>query len=132
MANESLEELAGKLYDAKKAEEAAKKLRINAEEAIVALVEGPARGSKTVKAGDRLKITVERGISYKADVEKIRELDIPDILMPIKMTDPVPAGFAFDVKKYEDLLEQHPETFKAVAQFVTAKPLKPSVTLALA
>jgi hypothetical protein len=130
--NLSLEELATKLYDAKKAEEAAKKSRIEAEDAIAAIVEGPENGSKTVKAGDSLKVTVKRGKSYKADLDAIRNLDIPDILMPVDLTDPVPAGFAFNEKKYELLAEQHPETFAAIAQFVTVTPKKTSVTLALA
>jgi hypothetical protein len=129
---ETLEQLAIKLYDAKEAEKDAKGTRIECEEAIAALVETDANGSKTVAAGDKLKVVVKRAMGYKADVDAIRALDIPDEVMPLKMTDPQPAGYVFDEKAYEALKDEHPDIFKTVATAVTAAPLKTSVTLKLA
>jgi hypothetical protein len=129
---DDLNTLAKNLFDAKRAEDAAKKQRIAAEEAIAVLVETGDNGSKTVDAGEGLKVVVKRALRYKADLDAIRALSIPDILMPVDMTPPVPAGYAFNEKKYEELREQHMDTFNAIAKFVTATPAKVSVTLKLA
>ncbi len=123
----SLESLAIELFHAKKAEDAAKKRRIQAEEAIAALVQTGENASKTVEAGD-LKVVVKRKLNYKADVDQIRKLSIPALLMPVKT---IPETVEFDEKAYEQLRENHPETFKAIAQFVETKPAKVSVTLKL-
>lgn len=127
MATVSLESLAVALYRAKKAEELAKAKRIAAEEAIAALVETGENASKTVDAGD-LKVVVKRKLNYKADVDSIRKMSIPAILMPIKT---VPETVEFDEKAYEQLRENHPETFMALSKFVETKPGKVSVTLKL-
>lgn len=123
----NLEKLAIELYHAKKAEDAAKKLRIEAEEKIAALVETGENQSKTVEAGD-IKVTVKRKLNYKADVEAILALNIPAILRPVKT---VPETVEFDEKVYEGLREQHPDTFSAIAKHVTTTPAKVSVTLKL-
>lgn len=123
----SLESLAIELFHAKKAEDAAKKLRIQAEEAIAALVQTGDNASKTVEAGD-LKVVVKRKLNYTADLDAIKSLNIPALLMPVVQ---VPASVEFDEKAYEQLRENHPETFSAIAKFVTTKPAKVSVTLKL-
>jgi len=123
----NIEQLAIALFRAKKAEEQAKAARIEAEEAIAELVETGDNSSKTVEAGD-LKVVVKRKLNYKADVDQIRKLSIPALLMPVKT---IPETVEFDEKAYEQLRENHPETFKAIAQFVETKPAKVSVTLKL-
>lgn len=126
-----LHELAVDLFTAKRAEDEAKKLRIEAEMAIATLVETGDNGSKTVDAGEGLKVVVKRKMNYKADIDAIMALNIPKLLSPIVVTPPVPEGNAFDEKAYEELRENHPETFKAISKYVTATPSKVSVTLKL-
>lgn len=126
----TLYDLAHNLFAAKRAEDAAKKLRIDAEEAIAALVETKCNGSKTVDAGD-LKVVVKRGMSYTANVDAIRALNLPKDMVPLTETPPVPAGWALDEKGYEWLRENKPDLFAKVAAFVEAKPKKVSVTLKL-
>lgn len=60
---QDIEQLAVALYDAKRAEDEAKKKRIDIEMQIVAIVDGPDSGSQTVQAG-ALKVTVKRGFNY--------------------------------------------------------------------
>jgi hypothetical protein len=130
----TLEQLATDLWDAKKAEDIAKQKRIEAEEAIAALVETTETGSKTVPAGDNLKVTVKRGIIFNVDVDVLRSMagvEIPADLCPVKMTPPVPAGYAFDEKAYLDLKEHYPEIYGKIAKIVTTKPRKVSVELKL-
>jgi len=119
----SLEELATNLYDAKKAEEAAKAQRIEAEEAIAALVETPENGSKTVTAG-ALKITVKRGLSYKADVQAILGLGLAD--------PPLKTKIELHEKAYEEIRQSDPDLFAKVSRFVTVTPRKVAVSLNLA
>lgn len=128
----TISELAKELYDAKRAEDAAKKLRIAAEEAIAALVETDANGSKTVEAGEGLKVTVKRELSYKADLNGIRGLNLDEEFIPVIPVAPQPAGYAFDEKAYEILRITHPDKFSIVSQFVEVKPRKTAVTLKLA
>jgi hypothetical protein len=127
--NPSLEVLAGQLAEAKRQENAAKAKRIETEEAIAALVETADNGSKTVDAGNGMKVTVKRELGYTADVEAIRALPIPGEVMPLKLTDPKPATFVFDKKAYENVVENHPDVAAKLADCVTVKPRKVNVTL---
>ena len=120
--------LACLLFDAKKAEGKAKEIRIKAELAIADLVkiEGVS-GSRTVDAGEGLKVTVKQGINYKADVDAIRAMtDIPEGRLPVKL---VPSSYAFDKKAYEALLKASPALAVKLAECVTTTASKPSVTI---
>jgi hypothetical protein len=128
LQNLSLSELAINLFQAKRVEEQAKKARIEVEEAVAAKVEGPETGSRTVEAGDGLKVTVTRGINYKADVDALRGLSLSDELIPLEL---IPLHFEFDEKRYEALRVDHPKEFALAAKHVTAKPKKVSVSLKL-
>jgi len=125
-----LNELAKGLYQAKLAEKAAKASRIAIEEEIAGqvIIDGD-KGSKTVDADGGLKLTVTKKVNYKADVAAIRELDLPEDVMPVKH---VPASWSFDAKAYENIRENHPDAAARLADCVTATPAKVSVTLKLA
>ena len=127
----SLAELAPKLYDAKRREDAAKKERIALEEQIASLVETGDKGSKTVDAVDGLKLVVKRDLNYKADIDKLcavaKSLNADE--SPIKV---VPESLAFDNKVYEFMRESNPVLFAEFAKYVTVTPKKVSVTLKLA
>ncbi len=125
----TLSELARELYQAKQAESAAKEQRIAVEEQIAAQVtiDGD-RGSKTVDAGDGLKITVKRELNYKADVDAIRALDLPSECYPVKH---VPDSWAFDKISYEKIIAANPAVAQSLASCITVTPAKVSVTLKL-
>jgi len=127
-----LNELAKKLFEARRNEADAKKTRIECEELIAGLVETGPNASKTVDAGDGLKITVKRAMGYKADVDAIRALDIAEEVMPLRLTDPVPAEYVFDEKEYERVRVDHPDVFAILATVVEVVPRKVSVSLKLA
>ncbi len=124
-----LNALAKNLHTAKRAEAKAKADRIAIEEQISNLVpvEG-GRGSKTVDAGEGMKITVKYGFSYKAEVEAIRNLDIPEEVMPVKFK---PSAWEFDKTAYEKVRQSHPDIAKKLAEFVVATPAKVGVTIKL-
>jgi hypothetical protein len=126
--NPHLQELSGRLFDAKREEDAAKGRRIEIEEQIAALVDAPENGSKTVDAGNGVRVTVKRGLSYKADVDAIRALDLPEEMLPLKHR---PAKYELDAKAYEEVCETFPEAGKKLAEHVTTTPRKASVTLKL-
>lgn len=125
-----LNQLAKDLFEARRAEDEAKKKRIAAEEAIAELVPTEGTGSKTVDAGGGLKVVVKRGMLYTADVDAIRGLNLEDA--PVAFVPPQGASYAFDSKKYEEIREKNPRLFALISKHVTAKPSKTSVTLKLA
>jgi hypothetical protein len=119
----TIETLAVALYDAKKAEDAAKEARVALEEEIAALVETPENGSKTVTAG-ALKVTVKRGFSYKADVQAILGLGLAD--------PPLKTKIELNEKAYEEIRESDPGLYARISKFVTVTPRKVAVMLKLA
>lgn len=125
---DKMETLASDLYDAKKAEDAAKAKRIEIEEQIAALVETPENGSRTVAAGP-LKLTVKRELSYKANVDAIMALGIKAEDLPLKI---VPAETVLDPKAYDGLRSTDPELWTRISRFVEVKPKKVSIALKLA
>lgn len=123
----TLNELAIELYQAKRSEDEAKKKRIEIEELIAAQVETKDRGQATVDAGEGMKITVKRDLSYDADCALISAILGPDA--PVKT---VPAKLEFDATAYERLRTNAPDLYDSITKYVTTKPKKPSVTIKLA
>lgn len=117
---ETISELVNQLFSAKKAEAEAKEKRIAIEEAIASRVETPEDGSKTVPLEDGVKVTVKRTLLYKADIEAIRAMELPN--PPLKM---VPAKYELDKKLYEAIKDDTPE----LQGLVVVTPGKPSVTI---
>lgn len=114
------------LRQAKLAENVAKAKRVELEEKIAALVpDRPEQGSRTLVCGEG-RVTVKWGVNVKADVDAIRNSDVPPDLLPLKL---VPASYEFDPKRYEELRASHPDVFRALARHVVSKPAKPSLTL---
>jgi hypothetical protein len=120
---DTLENLAVALYDAKKAEYAAKEVRVAIEEQIAELVDAPENGSITVDAGS-LKVTVKRGYSYKADVQAILGLGLAD--------PPLKTKIELHEKAYEEIRESDSNLFAKLSRFVTVTPRKVAVMLKLA
>lgn len=123
----ALDFLFAKLQEAKQLENACKDDRIAIEEDIVALVaDAPDVGSCTLKCSLG-RVAIKFGLSYKADVAAIREIDLEGRL-PLKLT---PAKYEFDASAYEALRKSDPMAFATVAKHVTIKSAKPGVTLKL-
>ncbi len=122
------EKLFHQLREAKVFEAEAKALRIEAEQAVLALVEDPPEsGSTTLQFGTMGRITCKWGLSYKADMNALRGMeDVPEEVLPLKL---VPAKYELDKKAYEALRKTHPDVFAKVAAHVVTKPGKPSLTL---
>ena len=131
----TLLDLAKDLFAAKRSEDEAKTKRIAAEEAIAALVETDDNGSKTMACGEGLKVVVKRSLSYDADVEIIRGINFGNYkdttAYPLKLVPAQAASYEFDEAAYEKLRTLNPTIFALVAQHVTTKPRKVSVTLKL-
>lgn len=124
---EDIADLAAALWAAKQSEDTAKAVRIGIEERLAALVETPENGSKTVAAGNGLKVVIKRALSYEADVAAIQGALGGNA--PVKL---IPAELVFDEKAYESLRATDPANFGIAAKYVTTKPRKVSVTLKLA
>lgn len=117
---------------AKETEEAAKKLRISYEEEIVALIETKEQGSKTVTLGDSgIKITVKRGLIYKANLKDIRGVFTDEMISIKELSVPIVTKIEekLDEKGYEWYRANHPEIFRELSEFVTVTPKKTSVTV---
>ncbi|HWL54295.1 MAG TPA: hypothetical protein VNQ90_17780 [Chthoniobacteraceae bacterium] len=118
---EKLRELTSQLADARAEEAAAKAKRIQAEEAIVALLDPGERSTVTVDPGNGLKVTIKTDLSYKADIDAIEVIDSDLVKVTTKKE--------LDTKAYEALREQNTALFDHISEYVTVTPKKPAVTL---
>ncbi len=118
------------LVKAKAAEETAKAARIALEEKIAKLIPSPETGQKTVKLPDGTKLTVKRGLIYKADVQDIRDV-FSDEAIPDTMFPPISRKVEekLDVKGYEWYRKNYPQIFLELSEFVTVTPKKIAVTV---
>lgn len=111
------------LVYAKRAEDAAKKARIEAEERVIALQPAPAEGAMTLTAGG-YKVTLTGSLTYSADdIEALRNITAKwdANLVPLKTSTVLDATGA----KY--LRRERPELWAQLARVVTVKPAKVSV-----
>lgn len=118
--SQNIDQLINQLATAKHAEAEAKITRIQAEEAILAAVELPEKGSKTF-AAPGLKLTVQTGLNYKADITAVERID----------SDFVKTKKELDERAYEDTRVNNPELFAKLSQHVVVTPKKPTLTLKL-
>ena len=118
--------LAAQLLEHKIEEDFWKKKRIESEEVIAAQIPGPEKGQKTVTLEDGTKITVERGLTYKADLDAISEL-----LTGSECPPPIKAKTAYelDIAGYEWYRDNMPDSFDRIVQHVTVTPRKVSVSV---
>lgn len=118
MDDTNIETLVAELYNAKKAEEQAKRARIEAEEAVAAALGGPENGSRTFMTGT-LKVTVKRGYNYKvSDMEAFKKAYPALVKTTVKDE--------LDAKQYELAVASGPTD---ATEFVTVTPKKVSVEL---
>jgi uncharacterized ubiquitin-like protein YukD len=116
------------LEEAKSVEHDAKENRIMLEEQIAKLLGGPDDGGKTFTLDDKSKVTITRGFLFSAECEDIKKLYILN-----GFDSPAPVGWKkelkLDTKAYKELATKYPSIYKQVAQYVTVKPKKTSVTI---
>lgn len=124
LTNEKLKSLLVDLAAARTDESEAKKRRIQAEEAIVALLDPGEKSTITVDPGNGLKVTVKTELGYKADVNAIERID-SDLINAVTKKE-------LNVKAYEALRTADPGAFARVSEHVTVTPKKPAVTLKVA
>jgi len=124
--DDKLWELAAEFRLAKIGEDLARKKRIALEDQIASLIPSKADGQKTITLKNGAKITVKRGLSYKADLEGVCKLGIwGDSPPPIKSK----TTHELDIQGYEWYRQNDPGIFNALSQHVTVTPRKPSVTV---
>ncbi|KKL13043.1 hypothetical protein LCGC14_2529710 [marine sediment metagenome] len=136
MNKEKLLALSRLFLGAKEKEENAKLVRIHLENEIATLIETPEQGQKTVKLANGTKITVKRGLIFKADIERIwkiisevntRDKSRRDEILPAPIT--VKVEKKLDEKGYKWYEEKHPEIFRELSEVVIVTPKKTAVTV---
>lgn len=120
-AGNPLAELVDQYVSAKRAEDAAKKQRLELEERILALAPAKEEGSQTIDLGNGFKLTTTGKLAYKADdLEALREITRgwDANLVPIKTTS------ALDEAGCKYLRKERPELWTKLARVVTVAPAK--------
>jgi methionine aminopeptidase len=115
----------------KETEEFAKKIRIEIEEEIAALIPTKDSEQSTFTLGDGSKVTVKRGLNYKADPRDIIEVFSDEAISQYSLPIPIVTKVVqtLDIKGYEWYRKNHPLIFQEMAEFVTVAPKKVAVTL---
>lgn len=121
---EELSKLTEFLFRAKASEANAKEYRIELEEKIASLLQGPSEGSVSDK-DYHYKVTVTRKFLRTLDLEKYdqEKTTIPPDL------DPVWLKPTLDLKKLRSIEDANPELYKKCCTFIETKPAKTSVTV---
>ncbi len=118
--------LAGEQHKAKIALSAAKADLVEVEVKLACLIPGPESGQRTINLADKRKIVVTRGFNYSADCKELAKLDLGEgFPPPIKSS----ATASLDEVGYEWYRKNRPELFTKIAEHVSAKPKKISVTI---
>jgi len=118
--------LVAELGAAKFNEDFAKDERIAIEEKIAALIETKEVGQKTVTLENGMKVTVKRGLNYKADIAKIYAVfDDTPFQPPVKLE----TKHSLDTRGYEWYKGNNQAMFDVLSKHVTVTPKKVAVTL---
>lgn len=123
----ALESLVDQYVQAKHAEDAAKKARIEIEDRILALVPAKEEGSDTTALPNGFKLTTTGKLSYECDdLGALREITRKwdGNLVPIKTTTEL------DETGCKFLRANRPELWKEIARVVTIKPAKTALKVA--
>jgi hypothetical protein len=127
-AGNPLDDLVEAYVQAKKAEDAAKKHRVEIEDRILALAPAREEGSETTTLNNGFKLTTTGKLSYKADdLEALREItrSWDGLLVPIKTT------AALDETGCKYLRRERPDLWKQIAGVVTVAPAKTALKVGI-
>lgn len=130
LTTHSLESLVVEWVDAKRAEDAANRRRIELEAAIIACTGEPEEGSQTHELADGSKLTVTAKITRTVDDAAWRSImgDVPENLRPISIVETA----KLDLKGLRWLMDHEPHLYAKVASAITAKRAKTAITLKVA
>lgn len=130
---DNVSELLSQLEEVRIAEKSCKQEREKIEAELANAVDAPEGGQTTVEV-DGKKITVERPLSYRADLDQIQEFfnngthsDVAHCV-PIKEK----RNRELDKKGYEWIRQNMPGIFEKIAPYVEVKPRPPKVTIKVA
>ena len=118
--------------DAKRDEDAANKRRVQIEAMLIDALGEPEEGSATHELADGSKLTITSKITRTVDEEAWLRVApmVPEALRPIQFAQVEVAKL--DVKGLRWLAEHQPSVYAIVAQAITAKKAKSSITLRVA
>lgn len=116
--------------DAKRDEDAANKRRVQIEAMLIDALGEPEEGSATHELADGSKLTITSKITRTVDDEAWLRVApmVPEALRPIQFAQVA----KLDVKGLRWLAEHQPSVYAIVAQAITAKKAKSSITLRVA
>ena len=126
---EELWELSTRLSLVKVEELLAKKKRTAIEEQIALLIPGPDTGQKTVTLKDGLKITVKRGLNYKADLPEVAAVLVQNADDSLPVPVKTKTVRELDTQGYEWYRINHPRIFALIAKHVVVTRKKVAVSL---
>lgn len=118
--------------DAKRDEDAANKRRVQIEAMLIDALGEPEEGSATHELADGSKLTITSKITRTVDEKAWLRVApmVPEALRPIQFAQVEVAKL--DVKGLRWLAEHQPSVYAIVAQAITAKKAKSSITLRVA
>ncbi len=129
---DNLMELACKLDLAKQLELATKVARVKLECRIESMVSCPEEGQVTIKLPNGSSVCVKRSLIYKADTEKIQGVFTMynSACVPEQLPCPLKSSTKVELDKdgYAWYRKNHPDLHKIIAEHVTVKPAKTSIT----
>jgi len=124
---DSLEDLVHQYVNAKHAEEGARKIRVNLEERILALVPAKEEGSDTTALDNGFKLTTTGKLTYRCDdLDALREITRKwdGNLVPIK------TAATLDDTGCKYLRRERPDLWVQIARVVTVAPAKTALKVA--
>jgi len=129
---QSVDSLVVDWIDAKRDEDAANKRRVAIESLIIEVLGEPDEGSATHTLDDGSKLTITSKITRTVDEKAWLRVApmVPEALRPIQFAQVEVAKL--DVKGLRWLAEHQPSVYAIVAQAITAKKAKSSITLRVA
>ncbi|MBK7822977.1 MAG: hypothetical protein IPJ61_18505 [Tessaracoccus sp.] len=124
---QSVDELVVDWIDAKRDEDAANKRRVAIEERIIALMGEPEEGSATHELIDGSKLTITSKITRTIDEAAWRAVmdRVPERLRTITFVETA----KLDLKGIRYLLDHEPDVYGIVAQAITSKKAKSSISV---
>jgi hypothetical protein len=134
MTEEQLAELTKLTEDfmeAKTRENESRQKRIDIEDKIAAIIKTPEEGQKTVSLGS-IKLTVKRGLSYKADLEEIIAMfdaGISDGHLPLACPIKSSTRRELDIQGYKWYQKNYPDVFRSMSKHIEVKPKKVAVSI---
>lgn len=122
----TIDEAAAELALAKREETEARAARIAAEEALLAMLEAREEGTVSAK-GEAWKVSVRYAMNRSVDAAALSA--IRDQVPPALLEQAIEYAPKIKLPGLRYLRNNEPDTYRVLAQAITAKPAKPSVSI---